>query len=78
MNLVVQYINHSWYYVLWLILFDKMKKNGQDIGEWGLVVGFIALISVVTWFTIADKLHDIGSTLGNTLTQVSQQAGSAP
>jgi len=53
-----------------------MKKKGQDVGEWILVLGFIALISVVTWFTIADKLQAIGGTLGNTLTQVSQQAGS--
>jgi len=50
-----------------------MKKKGQDVGEWGLILGLVACISMVTWFTVADKLKEIGSTLGDKLTQVSQQ-----
>ena len=49
------------------------KKRGADIGEWGLILGLVACISMVSWFTVADKLQEIGDTLGNKLTQVSQQ-----
>jgi len=50
-----------------------MKKKGQDIGEWALIVGLIAVISMVTWFTIADKLKEIGLGITGKLVQVSQQ-----
>lgn len=50
-----------------------MKKKGQDIGEWALVVGFIAVVTMISWFTVADKIKEIGTTLGNTLTQASSQ-----
>lgn len=50
-----------------------MKKKGQDIGEWALIVGMVAVISMLTWFTIADRLKEIGLGVTSSLAQVSQQ-----
>ncbi len=50
-----------------------MKKKGQDMSEWGLIVALVAVISMLTWFTVADKLKEIGLGVTEKLAQVSQQ-----
>ena len=49
------------------------KKTGQDVGEWGLIIALVAVISMITWFTIADRLKEIGLGVTQKLEQVSQQ-----
>jgi len=48
------------------------KKIGQDMGEWVLIIALIASVSIITWFTMAEKLKDIGVGLTSKLAQATQ------
>jgi len=50
-----------------------MKRKGQTIGEWALIVGLVSVFSMFTWFSLADDLKVIADTLINSLGQASQQ-----
>jgi len=48
------------------------KKLGQDMGEWALIIALVAAVSVITWFTMAEKLQEVGVGLTSRLAQVTQ------
>ena len=50
-----------------------MKKKGQNIGEWFIIVALVSIISMFVLFTIADRLKEVNTNITNKLTQVSQQ-----
>jgi len=44
-----------------------MKKRGQSIEEWGLIIVFIAVISIFILTTLGDKLKEINTNLSGSL-----------
>jgi len=54
-----------------------MKKKGQEIAEWGLILAVLAVISMLTWQTLGDRLKETGSNVSFLLNQANQYSSSA-
>jgi len=45
--------------------FEAMKKKGQGIGEWGLLLALIACIVITTFSAIGEKIKEINGNVGS-------------
>ena len=58
--------------------FNVIKKKGQSIAEWGLVVALISVFSMYVLFIMGDKLKELQQRIGIALNQSDQVSNSTP
>jgi len=45
------------------------KKSGQVLGEWMLIVSLVACVTMVTLFSIADRLREMNGSITTKMDQ---------